>query len=245
MKGSEIMFEFIICSYDNDEIEEINEVIHSTMFNYKYEYKIQSFDIYNINFQNIIENTSKNRIYIIRMGLKNKDFIDLARKIRANDIESSIIYIGITNEVIEDIFKYHLMLFDFIDIFNNDISDRLKKSISYLIENNYQNRFIKFIERNVTYVISTKDILYITTIPCTRKSLIVTIHSEITISKSLREIKELLDDDFMYSHRACIVNINKIQSVNFKEHIITFENGKTVELLSNRSTKNIINKIRY
>ena len=239
------MFEFIICSYDNTEIEEIQEVIHNTMFNYKYEYKIQNFYIYNSDLQNIIKNASKNKIYIIRMGLKNKNFIDLAREIRANDIESSIIYISITNEVIEDIFKYHLLLFDFIDIFNNNINNRLKKDISYLIENNYQNRFIKFVERNITYVISTKDILYITTIPCTRKSLIVTIHSEITISKSLKEIKKLLDDDFMYSHRACIVNINKIQCVNFKEHIITFDNGKTVELLSNRSTKNIMNKIRY
>ena len=50
---------------------------------------------------------------------------------------------------------------------------------------------------------------------------------------------EELDERFYKTHRACFVNLKRIESVNFKENIIYFENDKKIDLLSRNYKKGL------
>ena len=96
-----------------------------------------------------------------------------------------------------------------------------------------QKNIILFKSNSIIYTLGTNNILYIwrdKDWKCTIK----TTSNEFTVSKTLVELYELLDESFEYSHRACIVNTDRIELYNKKEHIILFDTVDTTNLVSNR-----------
>jgi len=227
------MINFIICDDKKEFINEIVNVIDSVMMNNSEAYNKYIYSEYNEEFINIIETNLSWKIYILDIEVKDKSGIDIARKIREKDIESMLIFItAYYDKYIEDILKSKFMFLDFINKKDN-YRKELTKTIEYALKNIKKKNIIRFKSNGIIYTLATNDILYI----CRdkdRKCTIKTTSNEFTVSKTLLELYELLDNDFVYSHRACIVNVDRIKIYNKKEHIILFDTGDNINLVSSR-----------
>ena len=60
-----------------------------------------------------------------------------------------------------------------------------------------------------------------------------------TVPLSLIQIKEQLDNRFFQVYRNCIINLDRVTSVDFKKDIIRFDNGKYLEKMS-REKKHLL-----
>lgn len=227
------MINFIICNDKKEFIDEIISIIDTVMMKNNQAYKKHIYREYDDKFMNIIEDNLSWKVYILDIEVNDKSGINIARKIREKDIESMIIFITAYYEkYIQDIIKSKFMFLDFINKQNN-YKIELTSAIEYALKNIKKKNIIRFKNSGIVYTLGTNDIIYI----CRdkdRKCTIKTISNEFTVSKTLLELYELLDDSFQYSHRACIVNIDRIELYNKKEHIIIFDTGDTIDLVSNR-----------
>ena len=88
------------------------------------------------------------------------------------------------------------------------------------------------------YRFYTNDILYIEYI--NRKSKIYTNYNSVSFNISLLELKSMLNDNFLYSHKSCLVNIQRIKKINKKEKIIYFDDGSETNLVSLKYLKEIL-----
>ena len=62
------------------------------------------------------------------------------------------------------------------------------------------------------------------------------------IVKSLTEIKEMSMGTLAQSHRACLVNENRIIKVDKKNKVILFDNGDSIDLVSDNYKKEVGSK---
>ena len=83
-------------------------------------------------------------------------------------------------------------------------------------------------------MINIDDILYILKDSGERRVIIKTDYCEFKINKTLLEVKKLLTDNFVQTHRACFINKNRFVSYNRPNKIITFDNGETLDFVSNK-----------
>ena len=227
------MINFIICDDKKEFIDEILNVIDKVMMNNIQAYEKHIYNEYGKDFINIMNSDLSWKIYILDIEVKDKSGIDIARKIREKDIESMIIFITAYYEkYLQDIIKSKFMFLDFINKQGN-YKNELKLTLKDALKNIKKKNIIRFKSNGIIYTLSTDDILYI----CRdkdRKCTIKTKSNEFTVSKTLIELYELLDQTFVYSHRACIVNIDRIEIYNKKEHTIIFDNGESIDLVSNK-----------
>ena len=227
------MINFIVCDDKKEFIDEIMNVIDMVMMKNNEAYDIHIYREYNERFINVIDKNLSWKIYILDIEVKDKSGIDIARKIREKDIESMIIFITAYYEkYIQDILKSKFMFLDFINK-QNDYKKELEATIEYALKNIKKKNIIRFKSGGIIYTLETNDILYIWR-DKDRKCTIKTTSNEFTVSKTLLELYEMLDDKFTYSHRACIVNTNRIKIYNKKDHIIIFDTEETTDLVSNR-----------
>ena len=94
-------------------------------------------------------------------------------------------------------------------------------------------QYIRFKNQNIVHTIATKDILYIIR-DKDRKCTIQTTDNQIIVNKTLIELKNMLDNRFVYAHRACIVNYDRISQFDKKNKIILFDNNMETDLVSSR-----------
>ena len=92
------------------------------------------------------------------------------------------------------------------------------------------------LEANRVYI---DDILYVKRDSIDRKCIIKTTYNEIIINKNLSEIMDMLDSRFYLSHRSCLINTDKIRTVDWKNNIIYFENNDTTDYLSRDKRKGL------
>ena len=157
--------------------------------------------------------------------------IDIARKIRNNDWESIIIFITSHNELGYQALKAQIMLLDFIskyDDYERNLELVIKKAISMI----NSQKTMTFNSDGISYVIHLNDILYVVKDTIDRKCIIKTTYTEIEVNRSLNYFVDNLDKRFYMSHRSCIVNTERIDKVDWKNNIIYFNNGDSIDLIS-------------
>lgn len=227
------MLNFIICDDKREFIEEIEFVIDKVMMSNNEAYHKHIFYEYNKNFHDIIYKKIPLKIYILDIEVQNQSGIDIAREIREKDIESMIIFItAYYEEYMEDIIKSKFMFLDFINKRDN-YKKQLEDSIIYVLDNIKKKNIIRFKDHGIIYTLPTKDIIYIYR-DKDRKCILKTESNEFTITKSLIDLYELLDDRFVYSHRACIVNLDRIKLYDKRNRKILFDTNDFTYLVSNR-----------
>ena len=111
----------------------------------------------------------------------------------------------------------------------------LEKALDFLNQKNT----IRFQDRNVLYTININDILYITKDSFERKTVIVTDFGEFKANNPMHEIISMLDDRFIQTHRACYINSARKVKIDKTKKVITFDNGKTTDLLSDKYRKEV------
>ena len=55
----------------------------------------------------------------------------------------------------------------------------------------------------------------------------------------MNEIINMLDERFIQTHRACYINNDRLRKVDKTNKIITFDNGETIDLLSDKYKKDV------
>lgn len=233
------MINFVVCDDEKEFREKTKVVINKLFMKNNVEYKTYEFSSYNKEFQNFINNTMSSKIYILDIEMKNSiSGIDIARKIRKEDWNSIIIMVTSHTELGYEALKAQIMLLDFISKFDQcekNLENVLKKAIAKVDS----KKIIQFQNSGITHRLYLEDILYVTKDTVDRKCVIKTTYNEFAISKTMTEMIEELGAGFYLSHRSCLVNLEKIKKVNWKDNIIYFNNGESVDLLARDKKKGL------
>ena len=232
------MIDFVICD-DNKYVRSINErIISKVAMPYDFNYTVYSYDKYNLKFKKLIESPSDIRIYILDLELPGKTGIDIAREIRKSDWDSIIIILTSHDELELKLYKEKLLILDFISKFDN-YEDRLLKTIDMVLKKINTKKIITFKSKKELHHVNLDNIYYVYKDNLTDKSIIVTSDNEFPINETLSSFSKNLDERFYQTHRACYVNISKIDSVDFKNNIIYFDNKKSTDYLSRNNKKGL------
>ena len=225
------MIEFIICDDNDFFLEKVENILNQIMLKKKTEYSIMKFHDYDAKFINYIENNDKIRIYILDIEAPSRSGISIGRIIRKIDYESVIIFFTGHEELGNLLLRKDLMFLAFINKFE-DFDNRLRANVEKALIICKKKQYFEMIDQGVIYKISFDKILYITRDSVERKTLLYTNTSVHKINKSLLEVKSQLDDNFIQTHRACIVNKSRVEEISFKKKYIQFDNGIKINLIS-------------
>ena len=235
------MINFIICDDDTRIVENIKNIIINYMMKNNIEYKTHLFYDFDNKFMKIAKSQIPFKIYILDIETPSHSGIDVARKIREDDVDSVIIFITGHEELGLTLLKNEIMFLSFINKFD-DYENRLITSIKKGIKMLNRKNILRFEEHSNIYTIAMDDILYITRDSVERKCIIKTNYAEIKTYKSLSSILKLLDDRFIQTHRACIVNKERVAKIDKMRKEILFDNGMTINLLSKNYNRKVGSK---
>lgn len=227
------MINFIVCDDDVKYLKMVKNIIDKYMMKSKIDYKKYLFTDYDKNFLKIINEKLSYKIYILDIETPTSSGIDIARIIRNKDINSVIIFLTGHEELGNLVIKDDFLFLSFINKFDA-CEKRLVNSLTKAIKILKIRPRIRFKDNGISYTLALDDILYITRDSVDRKCVIKTDSMEFRIGKTLNSIMELLDSNFVQTHRSCIVNRNRVVSVNKSKKIITFDSGEEIYLLSNK-----------
>ena len=232
------MIKFIVCDDQEEFRNKISFHIDKLLINSNVEYEVVEFSKYDRKFEKVINEDISTKIYILDIELPGASGIDIARKIRKTDWNSTIIMVTAHSELGYEALKAQIMLLDFISKFDNcdKIIERvLKKAIS----NADSKKVITFESMGILYRIYIDDIIYVLKDTVDRKCIIKTSYNEVPINKTMNDMIDELDERFYLSHRSCLVNTNKISKIDFKDSIIYFQNGESINLISRDRKKGL------
>ena len=216
----------------------IKEEVTRILFSKDLEYRIFQFYDFDEEFDQVMKSEIPLKIYILDIETPSACGIDITRKIRTTDMESIIIFLTNYDEFGSLLLKDEIMFLSFI--LKNQFKVRLPNAIEKALQIIYSKKILKFWDQKIKYTIPMNDILYVTTNTVKQKTVLVTSYSVFEINKTLIEMEKILDENFVKSHRSCIVNTKRIVSVNKNLHIITFDNGDRTGLMNDQFKKNYL-----
>ncbi len=233
------MLNFIICDDIKKDRETIENIVSKYMMKNKLEYKTHIFKDYDDNFLEIVNKKMPFKIYILDIETPTRSGIDIARIIRHKDVDSVLIFLTGHEELGGVVMKNDFIFLSFINKFDN-CEQRLNKALDKSLKMFKVRKTIRFKDNGIMYSIPLDDILYITRDSIDRKCVIITDYNEFKVGKNLNQIEEMLNDNFIKTHRACIMNKKRITSFNKSKRIVTFDNGMKSDLISTRFDKELI-----
>lgn len=227
------MLEFIICDDDKDFLLKVENLVNKVMLKKDIDYKIFKFNDFDKKFMDKMNKKEHPRIYILDIELPSSSGITIGRQIRRNDLESQIIFLTGHEELGNILLRKDVNFFAFINKFE-DFESRLKRNIDLSLATLNKKKFLEIKDKKAYYRLSLDSILYITRDSVERKTIIYTDNNKHVINKPLKEIEQDLDDRFLKTHRACIINKNRLAEINYKEKEIIFDNGTKIDYLSKK-----------
>ena len=232
------MINVIVCDDDSKFRQKVTEQINKYMHKNEYDYNLLEFDDYDNKFVNVIKSDLVNAIYILDIETPTRSGIDIARIIRKVDVESPIIFLTGHEELGSLVLARNINILSFINKFDN-FSNRLKIALDTAMKLLNKKHMLRFNDRGSIYSIDCNNILYITTDTIARKTIIVTDKGEHKVNNPLNFFLEILNEDFCQSHKSCIINKNRVVNINNNNNTILFDNGKQIDLLSDKYKKEI------
>lgn len=231
------MLNFIIVEDCEYFLEQYKRIISEYMFKTKIKYKIYSFKEYNQDFDDISNKMLENKVYILDIETRSKNGLKVAMEIREKDLYSTLIFISaFEKEYSREILRSELQILSFISK-EEDWEKDLKHKISTIIKRLKKTSLIQFEENGILYLIPENSILYITKDKGARKSRIVTDNSSVYCYRTLTSFEE--DLDLVRTHRNCLVNLQRVESFDFINKVINFDNKTSIDLLSRKYNKSI------
>lgn len=195
------------------------------------------FSNYTEDFYKLVYTYMENKVYLLDIETPSGNGINVAEKIRNTDFVSNIIFISAYEEnymrqILRSDVKY------FSSLSKNGIEENLPIKINKLLKLNPNKTLRIRIDDNL-YQIIESDIFYIKYE--NRKTIIAMKECELQINKQLNEIYYFLSSNFVYSHKACIVNLTKVTDYSLIAKEIIFEDGLKTDLLSRKYIENLDN----
>ena len=233
------MINFIICDDVKQYREMVKHVVSLYMMKNKLEYKTHIFEDYNSDFMKIVESKLPFKVYILDIETPTKSGIDIARIIRNHDVDSVLIFLTGHQELSHVVMKNDFLFLSYINKFD-DCKNRLMHSLDRALHLFKVKSLIRFKDNGVIYTIPQDDILYITRDSVERKCIIVTDYNKFKVGKNLSELEKMVNDNFIKTHRACLMNKKRIMSFSRPQKEVVFDNGMRSDLISTRFDKELI-----
>ncbi|MCD7752099.1 MAG: LytTR family DNA-binding domain-containing protein [Lachnospiraceae bacterium] len=170
--------------------------------------------------------------YFLDIDLKSDmDGLTLAQEIRRLDPRGFIIFITSHSEMSLLTFRYKVEALDFI--VKDDVSDLQARICEYLhnISEKYssgKNRTVKRLGISVGSHLSYVEldrIYYLETTDNIHRLRLHAVNREIEFPAQLKEVQEQLDERFFRCHRSCVVNLDMITDIDYKDGIIFLRGG--------------------
>ena len=178
------------------------------------------------------------KIYILDIETPSRSGIEVARMIRKRDTESIIIFVTGYEEFSKLVLKKNIMCLSFINKFEN-LSLELNESLAQALHFLETDKIFRVTDSGVTYSIRLSNILYITRDSLDRRTVVKCDKNEYKLKMNLTSVKEQLGDSFIQTHRSCYVNKNRVTTIDHKNKTVTFDNGLTIDLLSDTYRKEL------
>ncbi len=203
------------------------------------EIKVDYFTKYTNALKEIILDKAERKIYILDIELASKvSGIDIARYIRDNDWGSEIIFITNHDKMFETAYRTVYEVFDFIEKFH-DLEPKLKKDLKAIFKRNFDNKMFKFNSRNLNLQIFYRSITYLYRDTEERKLIVNTDKTSYAIYMNVQDSLNYLDSRFMMVHRACVVNMDRVEAFNWSKGYFVLDTGEKVHLLSKKFKKEV------
>ena len=225
------MLNFIVCDDDSLCRMNVQRVVTKFMMSSKLEYKIHLFEDYGDSFLDIVNEKLPCKIYILDIDAPSRTGIDVARIIRYKDRHSVIIFLTGYEELSSVVSKKNFSFLTFINKFDN-YEEHLIGALYDALQSLDDKDTIEFKDCGTFYKIPVRDILYVTKDSVDRKSVIKTDYCEFRVNKTLNELSDMLNDNFIKTHRSCIVNKKRVVSYNKPRKSIVFDSGISIDLVS-------------
>ena len=235
------MLNFIICDDDQFFRQGMKKQIDNYMMRTDMEYKIYTFSGYNQDFEELVGKEIGFKVYFLDIKTNYGSGIDAARFIREmiEDWNSIIIIVSSFSEYRYEIITNRLFVLDFINKLDS-CTKKMDKVLDIVLKSyRGKDRCLTYQRNRVYSRIELKHIYYIIRDPDSKTSTVYASHGEYTVPLSLIQIKEQLDNRFFQVYRNCIINLDRVTSVDFKKDIIRFDNGKYLEKMS-REKKHLL-----
>ena len=212
-------------------LNKIKKIVEQFTFKNNINAKTEYFTEYDEGFLKVMNQKVSKRIYILDIDTPLNSGKDIARKIRKFDFNSIIIFVSTHEYMAQSIILDLLQVLTFIYKLD-DCENKLNLALKIAIEILDSKTKFEFKMDGNTYHLDKHDILYITYNSKKRKVIIITSDEQKRYEGDLKlkECLELLGAGFKFSHRSCIVNMNRILFYN-KEEII-FDNKEKTNLIS-------------
>ena len=233
------MIKFIVIEDDKAHQEKVKGLLRTITFNNEEEASISLYSKFTTKLREEILDKSMRKIFIIDIELENNySGVQIAKLIRENDWESEIIFMTNHDKMFETVYRNVYIVFDFIEKFHS-FEVRLEKDVREILKMNFDNKMFIYHGRNIDLHVYYKEILYIYRDTEERKVIVVTTRNKFSICLSIQDTLERLDNRFKLVHRACIVNLDRVQKFNWKSKYFILENGKKVDMLSKKYKKEV------
>lgn len=235
------MIDIVICDYYVEQRNEYEKIINEEIRNKKLEMQIalSTRDVNEV-IKYVEDNNDKKILYFLDVELESDvNGLELARYIRKYDNKCCIAFITISAELCSLTFKYKVQAMDYIVKGNTrEVENRIKECL-YVARKKFENINKSNEDKEKSIVIKSgktflnfkpKDIIYIETSENHR----ITIHSaqnrQIDFYGTMKELAEVLPEEFCRVHRSYIVNIKAIKEIDKNKKNIFLSNNKEVSV---------------
>ena len=227
------MINFIVCDDDVKYRNQISTILTKYMGNSDTDYRTHIFSDYNLDVINIVKEKLPNKIYILDIETPSGSGIDVARAIRKYDMNSIIIFLTGHQELSPMVLEKVALFLRFINKFDG-WEDKLVFALDEAFKVLNHKKSIKFKDNGVVYTISLDDIISVIRDTVERKIILKTEYAEFKLNMSLKDFKSLISDDFIQTHRACIINKRRIATISKPKRLIVMDNGDAIDIISSR-----------
>ncbi len=229
------------CSEKNYTV--VKNVIRELDFLYEERLYLEQFIKFSSKLKKEILNTDYKKIYIISIeALFLTKCLKLVEYIRNNDWHSDIILIKDGNVLLTTKSFNIPKIFDVITK-SNELEEKLKMDISLICDHLDHRKSFNYKNRDMLLNIYLEKILYIYRDTLERKVMIVTDNNMYALNMDLKDTFYLLDERFKQVHRACLVNMMRIEKLDWSNNRFILDNGLSVEMLSKHYRENIEEEI--
>lgn len=203
-------------------------------------YNITIFDKYETNLKEKINHLYGKKIYLLDLEVPGKSGLDFAREIRkSGDWYSPIIIITSHECFKNEGYTSKILMLDFI-VKNENTPKLLTESIELALTINEKKESFNFTYNNEYYQIPYDDIFYFEKNLNDNYTTIITKNQTYKIKESITNLSTKFNDltFFFKTHQSCIINLNNIEKIDFKNNIIYFQDFQ-ISLLSRNKKKEL------
>ncbi len=230
-----MLYNFIVVDDNEYSLLLIEEIIKKFFKKKDIKYNIYLFKDYKKDFYEIMYTYMDNKVYLLDIEAPSANGVTIAEKIRSTDFVSTIMFVSAYEEdYMRQIFRSDSQYFTTIS--KRDLESSLVVKLEKLMKQNPSKILSIRVESNL-YQIAENDIYYVKYE--NRKTIIAMKDCNLIINKQLNDMYNFLSKKFIYSHKACIVNMTKIIEYSLITKQIDFEDGMKTDLISRKYIKDL------